>query len=192
MLGIFVATACFWAAALLRPGGYDWSREYLSTLLRGDTSPARILAITGLLIFCLSIGLVFDRLARTVGSSESSKVIRIGGVGSMVYASLAFTPMHDLMVTISVTFFIAAVLALLRVLYTNRVIGFLLTGIACLVLLLTSVIIYYTGQFISVLPWAQRILFALFAIWLIALDIYAPRLEPSATHQCIASSPSSV
>src|SRR5580700_5252652 len=122
MSGVLVATACFWVAALLRPRGYNWSRDYLSTLLRGDPGPARMLAIIGLLVFCMSIALVFERLARTVGSSGTSKVIRIGGIGSMVYASLAFTPMHDLMVTISVAFFAVAVLALLRVLYTSRAI----------------------------------------------------------------------
>ena len=94
----------------------------------------------------------------------------------MAYASLTFTPMHDLMVTISLAFFVFAVLALLRVLYASRVFGFLVIGIVCLVLLVGSATIYYTGQFVSALPWAQRIVFAVYSIWLITLDIGAPHL----------------
>jgi hypothetical protein len=130
-----------------------------------------------MVIFCISIALIFERLARTFGSSRASKVIGIGGIGSMVYASLTFTPMHDLMVTVSIVFFVFAVLALLQVLYASRMIGFLVTGTVCFVLLVTSTTIYYTGQFVSVLPWAQRILFAFFAIWLITLDLCAPQLR---------------
>jgi len=95
----------------------------------------------------------------------------------MVYSSLVVTPMHDLMVTISIPFFVVAVLALLRVLYASREAGFLVTGTAVLALLVVSVIIYYTGQFTSVLPWTQRSLFALFAAWLLTLDIGAPNLR---------------
>ena len=177
LFGVLVAAACYLAAIWLYPGGYDWNRQYISTLLRGSPSPGRIPAVAGVFIFCVSIAFVFDRLARAVGSSATSKAIRIGGIGSMVYSSLVVTPMHDLMVTISIPFFVVAILALLRVLYASREAGFLVTGTAVLALLVVSVIIYYTGQFTSVLPWTQRSLFALFAAWLLTLDIGAPNLR---------------
>ena len=177
LFGFLAAAACFWVAASRYPGGYDLNRHYFSTLLRGVPGPERIPAIAGVLIYCASIAVVFVRLARAVGSSRISNVIRIAGIGSMVYSSLVITPMHDLMVTISIPFFVVAMLALLWVHYERRIIGFLITGIVCFVLLLTSVTIYYSGHFVSVLPWAQRTLFALFAIWLISLDLRAPRLR---------------
>ena len=104
VLGILVAVVCLWAATTLAPAGFDWNRDYVSTLLRGPSGPARILAETGVLVFCVSIALVFERLARTVRFSRRAKVIRIAGIGSMVYSALTITPMHDLMVTISVGF----------------------------------------------------------------------------------------
>jgi hypothetical protein len=169
-LGILVAVACFWVATLLHPGGYDWSHDYLSTLLRAAPSPARTAAIAGMLVFCTSIALVFERLARAAESAQTSRVIRIGGIGSMVYASLTFTPMHDLMVTVSLAFFVIAVLALLRSLYVSRGIGFLVAGCVCLMVLVASAAIYYTGHYGIVLAWAQRASFALFAVWLVSLD----------------------
>ncbi len=181
LYGNVAAVACFCVAALLHPGAYDWNRDYVSTLLRGDPGPARIAAIAGLLAYCTSMAVVFVRLARSVGPSKSSDVIRIGGIGSMVYSVLTITSMHDLMVTISIPFFVVAMLALLRVLYVNRDLGFLAAGIACLALLIASVMIYYTGQLVIVLPWAQRILSLVLAIWLIALDLGAARLRSGAS-----------
>ena len=177
LFGVLAAVACFAVAISLYPGGYDWRRDYISTLLRGISGPWRLPAVAGVFIYCLSIAFVFERLARTVGSSTASTVIRVGGIGSMVYSALVITPMHDLMVTISIPFFLVALLALLWVLHTRGEVGFLMTGIVCFMLLAASVTIYYTGRFVSVLPWAQRSLFALFALWLISLDLGAPRLR---------------
>jgi len=95
----------------------------------------------------------------------------------MVYASLTFTPMHDLMVTISLTFFVITVLALLRALYVSGEIGFLVSGCVCLVVLVASAAIYYTGHYGIVLAWAQRASFALFAVWLVSFDFGVPRMR---------------
>ena len=176
--GILVAVALFGVAASLQPGGYDWSRDYLSTLLRAGSSPARTTAIAGMLVLCASIAFMFERLARAAEPSRSSKVIRIGGIGSMVYASLTFTPMHDLMVTISLIFFVIAVLALLQTLYASRKFDFLVAGCACLMLLIASATIYYTEMYVFALPWAQRASFAVFTVWLVSLDFSVPPLAP--------------
>jgi len=83
--------------------------------------------------------------------------------------------MHDLMVTISLLFLLAAVISLLRGLYVNREISFLIAGIVSLVVLVASAMIYYTGLFVSVLPWEQRLSFGLLTIWLMSLDWVFPR-----------------
>jgi hypothetical protein len=178
LLGILVAVSCFWVATRLHPGGYNWNRDMISTLLR-DPYPAYIPAVAGALIFCVSIALVFERLAHAVELSKNAKVIQIAGIGSMVYASLTFTPMHDLMVTISLIFFLVAALALAQALYVSREIGFFIAGCVGLAVIVVTATIYYTGYFIghynSALPWAQRASFALDTVWLVALDYSFPR-----------------
>ncbi len=177
ILGILVAVSCLWIATMLYPGGYDWSRDYISTLLRGPSGPARLPADAGVLFFCVSIALVFVRLAHAVEFSKNSKVITIAGIGSQVYASLTITPMHDLMVTISSIFLLVAVLALTQALYVNREIGFFVFGCVCFVVLVASATIYYTGHYVSVLPRAQRAWLVLFTVWLMSLDRNFPRIR---------------
>ena len=170
-MAVVVAAACYITATQLWPPGYDWNHDYLSTLLRAENGPSRFTAIAGLLFFCAGIGMVFARLARTSSSSLNASLIRIGGVGSMVYAALTFTPMHDLVMKISVAFFVFAILAVLRLVYCQRAFGFLVTGCLCFVLLAASVTMYYGDYYVSALPWAQRILFTSFGVWLVALDL---------------------
>jgi hypothetical protein len=173
--GLLVAVACFWVATMLHPGGYDWSRDYITTLLRDPSSTARFTAIAGLLCFCVSLALIFGRLARVVEFTKCSSLIKIGGIGSSVYAALAFTRMHDLMVTISLIFFLVAVAGLLRALYLNREMGFFASGIVCLAVLLGGATLYYTGHPGSALAWGQRVSHVLFAVWLVTADWSFPR-----------------
>jgi len=175
ILGILVAASFMGAATILYPGGYDWNGDYISTLLRGLAGPARDLADAGVLLFCVSIALVFERLARALEFSRYSKFIRIAGIGSQVYAALTVTPMHDLMVTISFIFMLVAVLALIVALYFNRDIPFFAVGCVCLLVLVASAVVYYTGRYSSILPWAQRSWLTFFAFWLVCLDFRFPR-----------------
>jgi hypothetical protein len=178
--GTVLGVTGFWVATLLYPGGYDWNQDYISTLIRGPATPARIVASAGLLVFCASIALVFERLARVF--AKHTKLIRIGGIGSMVYAAFTLTPMHDLMVMIALIFFLLAAMAILHALYHSRAVGFFVAGCLCLAVLVASAAIYYTGYYTSALPWAQRVSFALFAIWLVALD-HRRRDKQQLSHQ---------
>ncbi len=170
ILGILVSVSCLWIATTRYPAGFDWNRDYVSTLLRGPAGAARNFADAGVLIFCVSIAWVFDRLARADEFSKDAKLIRIGGIGSMVYSAFTITPMHDLMVTISIVFFLIGVVPLTRALYVGRESLFFTAGCGCLAVFVASATIYYSGIYTSVLPWAQRASYSLFAGWLVALD----------------------
>jgi hypothetical protein len=54
------------------------------------------MAVLAVLAFCIGIGLVFNAISDRAGTRIYRKTIQIAGVGSMVYAFLVATPMHDL------------------------------------------------------------------------------------------------
>jgi len=167
---VWAGAACFLGATMVQPGGYDWNRDYISTLLRATSSPVRRLAVIGMLLFCVGIALVFARLARAPEFSKVSKAIRIGGIGSMVYAALACTPMHDLMVTIAFLFFLVAVLALLWALPILGERTLFICGCLCSAVLVVCATAYYAGDYGGLLAWTERASFAVFAAWLFLLD----------------------
>lgn len=180
---MLLGVACLLLAAALHPGGYALRRDYLSTLFRDPSLPSRFLAVVGLFLFCVSVAFVFERLAHAPEFSRNSKLVRIGGIGSMVYASLTFTPMHDLMVTIALAFFLVAVLALIWDLFRRREKSFFATGCMCLVILGASAVAYYTNRGVSALPLGERVSFELLAVWLVALDYTFPRSRVGGTRQ---------
>ena len=64
-------------------------------------------------VFCVSVVVLFQLVSRRTKRRVIGKSLEIGGIGSMVYAFLVVTPMHDLLVGIALLFFFQATLAAL-------------------------------------------------------------------------------
>src|SRR4051812_19654168 len=99
--GVTLATILFLIAAARFPG-YRWTGDYISTLLRAPPDQSlpwnvRAPAIGAVLCYSAGLGLLFYQLAAVASLRWHRKTIQIAGIASMVYASFAMTPMHDLM-----------------------------------------------------------------------------------------------
>ena len=134
LVAIVISVCLFGVAGLYYPGGttesantvgYNWAHNFISSLfapnaLNGAPNPARLVAIPAMLILCVGLAALFWSISRKATSRVHKKAIEIGGVGSMVYASLVVTPMHDLMIDIALPFGLVALLAILHLLHTAR------------------------------------------------------------------------
>jgi hypothetical protein len=154
--------------------GFDWSRNFISALfqptaLNGAANPARYPAIFTMLAFCLSVGYAFWRISRATVSVRHRKMIEIGGVGSMVYALLAVTPMHNLMVDIALLFYLVALLAMMHCLYVERAMRLFTIGAICNALLLLSAVIYYGNVVYWLLPVLQKLTYISCSGWVLAV-----------------------
>ncbi|MGC1549758.1 MAG: hypothetical protein WA777_14635 [Rhodanobacter sp.] len=184
VIGIMLSLCLFGMATAYYPGGtldsadfvgYSWKKHFISTLfatkaLNGADNPARYFAVPAMLIFCTSMAAMFWYVSIQSRSIVLSKAINIGGIGAMVYAFLAVTtPMHDLLVSVALVFFLAALLAMLSMLYRARKTKLLFVGTALLALLVTCAVMYYANVLFGLLPIAQKLVFALGTYWLLAL-----------------------
>lgn len=170
LIGVLCSICLFVWAATYYPGGtvdaansegYDWARNTISALfqpnaLNGAPNPARYIAVPAVLMYCLSLGFVFAHIARKAPSKFHSKTIKIAGIGTMVYAFLAVTPMHDLMVSIALFFFVVAVSTILHGLYAERHWGLFALGLACIALPLGNAVMYYGDLLYGMLPIVQK------------------------------------
>jgi len=84
------------------------------------------------------------------------KPLEIGGIGSMVYAFLVATPMHDLTAGIALLFFIPAMLAALRLAVLEGRLALFWSGLMCFGLLLASATLYHGNILWHLLPLAQK------------------------------------
>lgn len=184
LVGVLSSVILFIVAAAYYPGGtlesadtvgYDWTRHFISTLfapksLNGAANPSRDFAIPAALIICISLAVIFKGVSLKTPSKAMRSTIEIGGIGSMVYAFLAVaTPMHDVLVTVGLVFFLVAVLATLQVLYTAGQTKLVFFGMSSLALKLVSAVIYYGNVFFVVLPVVQKLAFIVSVGWLLAV-----------------------
>lgn len=172
--GVIAAAALFVAAALRYPGGYDWAGQSISSLfqplaLDGTENRARPIAVASVLVFCIAVAAVFERISRRSGSRTQRKVIQIAGIGSMVYAFLVVTPMHDVLVGIALAFFLVAMLAVFHLLWVERRFGMLAAGLACMSGTVWNAVIYYGSFGSGFLPVVQKLFTFLWVAWLLVL-----------------------
>jgi hypothetical protein len=164
----------------LFPGGYDWTRDYVCTLFApttpaGDTNGARFVAIFAMFVLCTSVAVLFQLVSRRASGRILRKTLEIGGIGSMVYAFLAVTPMHDLVLGIALLFFVPAMVAALWLVTIEGQPVLLWSGLVCLGLLLAGVTLYYGNWLGSPLAVTQKAIFAACPGWLLALQLAPSR-----------------
>jgi len=186
LLGALCSLFLFFAAAHFYPGGtiastqtvgYDWTNNTISALfqpnaLNGNINPARYFAITAMLIYCLSLIFIFRKISKNSVSKVHQKTIEIAGIGFAVYTFLIVTPMHNLMVSIALVFFLVTVVSMLHNLYLQNNKPLVIMGIVCVSIPLINATLYY-GDFIhEILPSVQKTGAFACAVWFIFVYYY--------------------
>lgn len=123
-----------------------------------------------MLVLCVSLAVLFKVVSRRATGRALEKTLEIGGIGSMVYAFLVVTPMHNLLVGIALLFFVPAQLAALRLAYLERRRALFWSGLLFLGLLLIAATMYYGNILWHLLPLAQKASMTACAGWLLALQ----------------------
>lgn len=169
---VLAGAALLAVAAGRYPRGYGWLDQSISSLFpprarNGSPNAVRLLAAAGLVACCTSLGLVFHALSRRRTTPSHRRLIQIGGVGAMVHAALVITPKHDLMAWIALAYFGAAMVTIFHWLLTERRLGMLMAGVACLSLTLSNAIIYRFHLFYGFLPPVQKMGTVLWVLWLL-------------------------
>ena len=144
IVGVVAAIALLAISTLRYSGDVHWTRVTVSLLCapelpNGDSNLGRGLPIASLSLLCASMSMLFELVSRLADTRGLRKTIQIAGIGSMVYALLTATPMHNLMVNIALVFFLVAIFAIVNMLYRKRQLVLAITGITCIVLKLFSV-----------------------------------------------------
>ena len=182
-IGTAVGLCLLVVAMLYYPGGttesantvgYSWTHNFLSSLFRpralnGSENRGRYVAVAAMLMLTASIGVMFKRISTTVTSRAHRKTIEIAGIGAVVYSFLIVTPMHDLMVTISLAFSFVALLVTTHVLYIGRRWRLFAWGALSIALLATAATMYYGNLRFDALPVMQKLSFASCIGWVLAV-----------------------
>ena len=173
--GVLSGTALLGLAATWYPGGYRWSEHTISALFQpatpgGVVNPARPLAVLGVVTVLSGIALLFHLVSSRTASAVHKKAIQIGGIASTVFAALTVALLHDLMVGLAVVCFVAALSAVLHLLYREHAFGLFVLGALSVALELGTAVLYFGQVFLEFLPTGQKAALVLIGLWLFAVQ----------------------
>ena len=190
IVGILTAVALLSISAWAYAGDVHWSRVTVSMLCAqnlpdGAPNLGRLIPITGLLLLCASMALLFHFLSGIADNQLQHGLIQIGGIGSQVYSLLTATPLHNLMFNIALVFFFVATVTIVYMLYRKQKYLLAIAGTACLCVTLFNVSLYYTNRYTDVWGALQKLSFLLTTCWLLAVHLTVkPTTNRDITMRC--------
>jgi hypothetical protein len=185
IVGVLIAVSLLSVSAYMYAGDVHWSRVTVSMLCAqnlpdGNPNLGRLFPMTGLLLLCSSMALLFHFLSGVAETRAQHDLIQIGGIGSQVYSLLTATPLHNLMWNIALVFYLVAIVTIVYMVYRKQTYVLAIAGTACLVLTLFNVSLYYTNRYAEVWGVLQKLTFILTTLWLFAVHLTVKR-KPIAT-----------
>jgi hypothetical protein len=115
------------------------------------------------------MAVLFQIVSRRARDRLIANALEIGGIGSMVYAFLVVTPLHNLMMAIALLFFVVAMLAALALAHREGRPALFWSGLLAFGLLLVCAAMYYGTMLGGLLAIAQKVSIGSCCAWLLAV-----------------------
>ncbi len=185
LIGITISLVFFIIAILLYPGGsmfdenaigFDWKRNFISNLfaakaLNGYENPSRIWAYLGMILLPLSYAVFFANMSKKLPEKKAAKILKYGGAANILCMFLIVTPLHDLMLNISITlFWTCMVIITVFILKTNLHL-FKVFCVVCLMIFYYSIFLWATNDW-DILPTTQKVNFINSALLILGLEYF--------------------
>jgi hypothetical protein len=158
--------------------GFSWADNYWCNLLNepainGQHNPAKPIAMTGMLILCLSLSYFWFLFPRHVNVGKFVKSsIQISGAVAMTIAFFLFANIdHDMVINSASIFGLIATIGTFIGLYKVRWYGLLTIGFFIILLVGLNNYFYNNKALMVYLPIVQKISFATFLVWVCGIDI---------------------
>jgi hypothetical protein len=164
--------------------GFSWVNNYWCNLLNatainGQTNHAQPIAMTGMVVLCISLA-VFWYLFPMISLSKtlSVRITQFTGVAAMGTALLLNSSIdHDLITNLASLMGLGAVVGTLIGLWRLQWSVLFWFGTMNLLLVLLNNFLYYNAELISYLPLVQKISFAAFLVWLFLISMKSRKVE---------------
>lgn len=190
--GILLSVVLYVIAAQYYPGGsnvdqayegFDWINNYWCDLIatrakNGEFNMARMIALLAMIFLFVSLAVFWFFLPRFFHEGKlNTLIISYTGSISMLVLMFISTRFHDSIIGIGISLLAIPIAATLKELYWNKLTGLYVLGLACVMLILLNIFIYWTNWWIIALPLIQKITLLLFLIWIVLIGIVCWRIH---------------
>ena len=187
VIGILLFVCLYVAATIYYPGGsqqnvhstgFSWLHNYWCNLLsaraiNGEVNKAQPIAILALCLLCVSLSIFWICFAmQCIQITWLRFGVKISGVISMLITLFLFLPdYHELIINLASFVGLVAMSGTMYGLFQKRKITLLVVGFINLLLIAVNNYFYYHKNLIVYLPLIQKISFAFFLCWILAIAL---------------------
>ena len=156
--------------------GFDWTKNFISNLflakaLNGAENPSRLWACLAMIILPFSYGIFFIHMSKKIPDKNAATILKYGGGLNILCMFLIVTPLHDLMLNISISLFWTCIVIITVFIIKTKLHLFKFLCVACLLIFYYSLYLWGTNDW-DLLPIAQKINFINSTLLILGLEYF--------------------
>lgn len=185
LTGVVISLVLMMIAISVYPGGsmfdknsvgFELSTNFISNLfatkaLNGAENPSRIWAYTGMIILPISYAIFFINMSKKIPDKKAGNLIKYLGVANVLCMFLIVTPLHDLMLNISISLFWTCIVIITVFILKTKLHLFKFFCIVCLVIFYYSIYLWAISDW-DLLPTMQKLNFMNSTLLILALEYF--------------------
>lgn len=161
--------------------GFNWSTNFISNLfatkaLNGEDNPSRIWACLGMIMLPFSYLVFFIHMSKKIPDKNAGNILKYGGAINMLVMFLIVTPLHDLMLNISITLFWTCIIVITVFILKTRLHLFKFFCIICLVIFYYGIYLWASNDW-GLLPTMQKLNFILSTLLILGLEYFTKQAD---------------
>ncbi len=185
LIGVVISLILMIIAISIYPGGsmfdqysvgFDWTKNFISNLfaakaLNGAENPSRIWACVGMIFLPFTYAIFFINMSKKIPEKNAVNILKYGGAHNILCTFLIVTPLHDLMLNISITLFWTCIVVVTVFILKTRLHFFKLFCVVCLLVFYYSLYLGGTNNW-GLLPLMQKLNFINSTILILGLEYF--------------------
>jgi len=185
LIGVVLSLILMIIAISIYPGGsmfdknsigFDWTKNFISNLfgakaLNGAENPSRIWAYKGMILLPFSYAIFFINMSKKLPEKNVANILKYGGAANILFMFLIVTPLHDLMLNVSITLFWTCFGFITGFILRSRLHLFKFLCVVCLLIFYYSIFLWATNDW-DLLPTMQKVNFINSTLLILGLEYF--------------------
>ena len=161
--------------------GFNLSKNFISNLfeakaLNGTDNVSRIWAILAMIFLPVSYAIFFNHMAIKIPDRNAGFILKYAGISNILVMFLIVTPLHDLMLYISISLFWTCIVVITVFIFKTKLHLFKFLCLICLLFFYFSLYLWGTSDW-ELLPIIQKINFFSSTLLILGLEYFTNQVD---------------
>ncbi|MEO8861816.1 MAG: hypothetical protein ABI358_10360 [Ginsengibacter sp.] len=144
---------------------------FAAKALNGSENPSKIWAYSGMIFLPLTYALFFINMSKKIPEKNASNILKYAGMLNILFTFLIVTPLHDLMLNISITLFWTSIVIITVFILKTKLHLFKFFCVVCLFIFYYSLYLWGTSNW-GLLPMMQKVNFINSTLLILGLEYF--------------------